>query len=115
MPRVFLVEHYWPGVTQASFAEATSRVAGAVRQMAESGAEIQFLHSTLVPEDEAAYCVLSADSERDVTAAYEAAAVPFERILAAVESATPGRASPLPVGGETTVQTRSHDGGPIPR
>ena len=115
MPSVFLVEHYWPGVTQASFADATERVAAAVRRLADSGAEIRFMHSTLVPEDEAAFCVLSADSEQQVVDAYGAAGIRFERILPAVESAMSGRSLPIPVDGETASPTHSHDGGPTPR
>lgn len=86
MPRVFLVEHYWPGVTQASFADATERVGAAVQRMAESGSEIRFMHSTLVLEDEAAYCVLTAASAELVERAYEVAGIPFERLVEAVES-----------------------------
>lgn len=115
MPRVFLVEHYWPGVTQASFADATERVAAAVRHLAESGAEIHFMHSTLVPEDEAAFCVLSADSEHQVVDAYGAAGIRFERILPAVESSMSARSLPIAVDGETASPTLPHDGGLIPR
>jgi hypothetical protein len=86
MPRAFLVEHYWPGVTTASFADASDRVAAAVRRLAESGAEIRFLHSTLVPDDESAYCVLTAASAELVERAYEAAGITFERLVEAVES-----------------------------
>lgn len=111
MPRVFLVEHYWPGVTRSSFADATERVAAAVERLAQSGADIRFLHSTLVPEDESAFCVLSADSEQAVIGAYSAAGIRFERILPAVESAIPAPARTTPVDGTPAIPLSSHDGG----
>jgi hypothetical protein len=80
----FLVEHYWPGVTAASFEAAAERVrASAVELEADTG--IRFLHSTLVPEDEAAFCVFAASSQDVVAEAYRRAGVPFERILDAVD------------------------------
>lgn len=84
-PRSFLVEHYWPGVTADTFREAAERVRACAGELASTGAEIEFLHSTLVPEDEAAFCVFAAASPKLVEEAYERADVPFERIVDAYE------------------------------
>jgi hypothetical protein len=83
--RTYLVEHYWPGVTVDSFRAAAERVRASAATLAGTGAGIAFLHSTLVPEDEAAFCVFSASSPELVEEAYRRAGVRFERILDAHE------------------------------
>ena len=85
----FLVEHYWPGVTPDAFGEAAERVRTTALELEAAGHGVRFLHSTLVPEDEAAYCVLAADSPNLVEETYAKAGVPFERLVAAVESTAP--------------------------
>ena len=81
----FLVEHYWPGVTEASFRGAVDQVRVATERLAANGESITFMHSTLVLEDENALCVFSADSQRVVEEAYARAGVRFERIVSALE------------------------------
>jgi len=82
----FLVEHYWPGVTEAAFRRSARRVAASADRLARAGEPIRFLHSTLVPDDEAAFCVLTAASPDLVERAYAAADVTFERLVEAIES-----------------------------
>ena len=82
----FLVEHYWPGVTESGFGAATESLRAASEEIAATGSELWYLHSTLVPEDEAAFCVFAASSRSLVEQAYARAGVRFERILDAVES-----------------------------
>lgn len=83
--RTFLVEHYWPGVTEEAFRSAADRVRALTLELAGGCRQIVFLHSTLVPEDEAAFCVFEATSPELVVEAYGRAGVPFERILDALE------------------------------
>jgi hypothetical protein len=91
----FLVEHYWPGVTAEEFGDAAERVRKSAERLAAEGERVRYLHSTLVPEDEAAFCVFDAESQLLVEEAYARADVSFERIRAAVEtvsgSGEPGR------------------------
>jgi hypothetical protein len=82
----FLVEHYWPGVTESGFSAATESLRRAADAIAASGRGLRYLHSTLIPEDEAAFCVFDAASRSLVEEAYARAGVRFERILDAVES-----------------------------
>lgn len=82
----YLVEHYWPGVTAEKFALAAERVRVSAEQLASEGRRIHYLHSTLVPEDEAAFCVLEAESHAFVEEVYARAGVQFERVLDAVEA-----------------------------
>ena len=90
--RTFLVEHYWPGVTAADFAAAAGQVRATAARVEAEGRSIRYLHSTLIPEDESAFCVLEADDAALIAETYERAGVRFERIVEAVE--TPVHASP---------------------
>jgi len=83
--KTYLVEHYWPGVTVEQFRAATNRVRASAEEMARADARIRFLHSTLVPEDEAAFCVFAAASSGLVEDAYRRAGIRFERIVDALE------------------------------
>jgi hypothetical protein len=82
----YLVEHYWPGITEPEFRRSAELVSASAERLAESGEPILFLHSTLVPEDEAAFCVLEAASAELVDRAYQAAGITYERLVEAVES-----------------------------
>lgn len=84
--KTYLVEHYWPGVTPDAFDEAAERVRRSALELEAAGHAVRFLHSTLVPEDEAAYCVLAADSPLLVEETYAKARVPFERVVSAIEA-----------------------------
>lgn len=92
---IFMVEHYWPGVTAATFQPAVEQVRAAAAELAAAGAEIRFLHSTLVLGDEAAFCVFEAGSQVDVEQAYARAGVSFQRLQEALE--IPGQSEPVPV------------------
>jgi hypothetical protein len=87
----FLVEHYWPGVTAEQFGDAADRVRASADRLAADGEPIRYLHSTLVPRDEAAFCVFEAASESLVEEAYRRAGVRFERMVAAVETVSGSR------------------------
>ncbi len=87
--QTFLVEHYWPGIAVDDFRAAADRVRASTDEMTRAEQQILFLHSTLVPEDEAAFCVFSAASPALVEEAYRRAEVAFERIVAALELEKP--------------------------
>lgn len=80
-----LVEHYWPGVTVEAFRIAAERVHRSASELAGSGESIRYLHATLVPSDESAFCVFQAASVELVARAYADAQVQFERLLIALE------------------------------
>jgi hypothetical protein len=90
----FLVEHYCPGATPGTFRAMAERVRVAVDGMAGSGAAVQFLHSTFVPEDENGLCVFSSSDQALVEEAYRRAGVNFERILSVLEIETGAAAPP---------------------
>lgn len=103
----YLVEHYWPGVTAAAFRRSARQVAASAARLARAGEPIRFLHSTLVPDDEAAFFVLTAASPDLVERAYAGAGVTFERLVAAVESEAPaGARIPVSIGSAPGPVTR---------
>jgi Protein of unknown function (DUF4242) len=81
----FLVEHYWPGITPGPFEAACGRVRLSVDEIAAEGVPIRFVHSTLLSEEETAFCVFEAQSAAAVEEAYARAAVPFERVIDALQ------------------------------
>lgn len=86
-------------MTEAEFRDSARRVAASADRMARGGLPVRFLHSTLVPEDEAAFCVLTAASADAVEQVYAAAGVGYERLVGAIESeARAGSRIPVPIG-----------------
>ncbi len=81
----YLVEHYWPGVPAETFSAAAERVRTTAEAMARRGTPIRCLHSTMVPAEEAVFCVFAAASAEVVEQLYARAGVRFERIVAALE------------------------------
>ena len=81
-----MVEHYWPGITSEAFRAAAARVRAMAKAMRRAGTPIRYLHSTMVPADEAAFCVFDAASPEVVEQLYARAGVRFERIVAALEA-----------------------------
>ena len=77
MERTYIVECYWPGVTQRAYAEAVTRV----RAAAGATREVRFLDSLLVPVDEAAYFRFAGGSAADVEQACRRAGLSYARIL----------------------------------
>ena len=80
-----LAEHYWPGVTAEAFRIAAERVRLSAAKLAQDGEPIRYLHATLVPSDESAFCVFEAASIDLVARAYADAQVRCERLLIALE------------------------------
>jgi hypothetical protein len=94
--QTFLVEHYRPGLDAEGLRHWAGRVRDAVADLEREGMPLSFLRSTIVPRDESFLCVLEADSEQLIRAAYTRAGIPFERISNAItdeaysSSTTPG-------------------------
>jgi hypothetical protein len=74
----FIVERYWPGVTEAD----VRRAAAALR--AAGGAEIRYLGSILMPGDEVVLFRFDAVSAQQVAASGEKAGLRCDRLVSAV-------------------------------
>ena len=84
MTQTYLVECFWPGVSER-------RVARAVEQLACTGApdgEVVWVDSILVPEDEIVLCVFAGRSADAVRASANRAGLPAERIVTCVQVPT---------------------------
>jgi len=78
--RLYLVECYWPGVTEQKLTEAAARARAAAGELRRHGRELQFLCSILVLADETVFCFFDG-AEEDVRTASLQAGVRFERVL----------------------------------
>jgi 8-oxo-dGTP pyrophosphatase MutT (NUDIX family) len=78
--RSYLVECYWPGVSQKMLTRAVLRLRKAAIELRHRGRDVNFVGSILVPADETLFCLLDGD-EADVRAITEEAGIPLERVL----------------------------------
>lgn len=78
--RTYLVECYWPGVSEEKLVAATQRAQAAAAELGREGHELRFVGSILVLSDETVFCLFDG-CEADVLRASEKAGVPFERVL----------------------------------
>lgn len=92
MQRAYLVECFWPGVTEQAYAEAAGRVGAAARALRADGRAVRLLDSLLVPADEVAFYRFTSRSVADVEQACARARLPFERILECVAADPSGGA-----------------------
>ena len=76
----YLVEYYWPGVTDEALAQTVARADAAASELRRHGRRVDLRGTILVRSDEIVFCLFDG-SEADVRAAGELAGVPFERVL----------------------------------
>jgi uncharacterized protein YbjT (DUF2867 family) len=77
----YMVERYLPGVTQQAFEALRERIASAAADVATTGADVRYLGSTLVPEEESCFCRFESADADAVRRACEQAGVPYARIV----------------------------------
>jgi Protein of unknown function (DUF4242) len=78
--RGYLVECYWPGVTEQAVADAAHRAVQAAAEIRSQGHDVDFLTAILVPADETVFCLFEGQ-EAAVRAAGDRAGMPVERVL----------------------------------
>jgi hypothetical protein len=78
--RSYLVECYWPGVSEQKATEASRRVRAVSLELGRRGDELRFIGCVLIPGEEAMFC-LFAGTEADVRAAAQEADIPLERVV----------------------------------
>ena len=82
--QTYLVEHYRPGLDAEALRQAARVVRAAAGALAGEGERVRYLHTTVVPADEAFLAVIEAASEDVVREAYLRAGTAFDRITLAV-------------------------------
>ena len=83
--QTYVVERYWPGVTQESLRAATRRLSRSATETTRHGSPVRHVRSTLIPGEEYVVCVFEATSAGAVREVNQRADVPFERVVEAVE------------------------------
>lgn len=86
MAQTYLVECFWPGITEPARDEAAVRAGAAAQQLRASGREVRFLDALLVPDDEVVFFRFAAASRSDVEHASTLADLPFERVTEYLEA-----------------------------
>jgi hypothetical protein len=81
-----LVQCFWPRATSSAIEEAAARAAAAAA--AVDGGGVRFLGSTFIPEDEVVLFEFAGEID-GVRDASDQAALPYERIIQAVELEPP--------------------------
>lgn len=76
---VYVVERYLPGISRAELERQLERLEHVTR-----GTQVEYLGSTIVPEDEACFCQFDGPSEEAIADANRHAGLSFDRIVAAV-------------------------------
>lgn len=81
---IYVVERYVPGVSRTELERALERLAETTRELSRDGADVRYLGSTIVPEDEACFCQFEARSEELIAETNRRAGIAFDRIVPAV-------------------------------
>jgi hypothetical protein len=84
MQTTYLVECFWPGVSETTLVAATERARKAALELQREGQQIAYLDSILIPVDEIVFCLFDAPSVTAVRDVSRRAALPFERIVESV-------------------------------
>ena len=80
----YLVEHYRPGLSVPGLATLAALVRDAATAMHDEGLPVRYLHSTIVPADEALLSVFESATQELVCEVYARADVPFDRMGAVI-------------------------------
>jgi hypothetical protein len=81
----YLVERYWPGITEPVFRSAHVRLREATAAMRREGVAVVHLRSALAAGEDAIFSFFEATSLDDVAEANRRGAVPFDRIVPVIE------------------------------
>jgi uncharacterized protein DUF4242 len=101
---VYVVERYLPGLSRSDLLHGLSRLERAQELQGEA-AEVRYLDSTVVLEDEACFCRFAGPTEAAVAEANRRAGLPFDRIVSAV-TVQPERSTTMNV--STTIPATVH-------
>jgi Protein of unknown function (DUF4242) len=78
----YMVEQYLPGLTPGEVDDASARLAAAADDMVAGGAELKYLGSTYLPEEDSCFSRFKASSSEVVRGIFEQARLPVARIHA---------------------------------
>jgi hypothetical protein len=80
----YLVERYLPGITGGALERLCNRVRARAAAMRAEGTAVAHISTTLLPDEEAVFCLFEAPTADVVAEVNRGARAPFDRITAAV-------------------------------
>jgi hypothetical protein len=81
---MYLVERYWPGVTNEMLLEALNRGRRVMEQMRLEGTRVRDITSILIPSEEVVFSVYDGPSVAAVRQLNDRAGIPVSRIVEAI-------------------------------
>ncbi len=82
---VYMVERALPGITMEQLGAAQQSAIQTAERFTEEGKSVRYLRSTFLPQENKCMCLFEADNSEDVAAVNQAANIPFERIVEAID------------------------------
>lgn len=99
---VYMVERTLPGATPETVEIIGRSVDRVCRSFAPRGSPVRFLRSTFIPGESRCLCLFYAADAGDVQEVNDAAHLPLDRIVLAMEIAAPATHTTAPHEGEPT-------------
>ncbi len=81
----YVAECFWAGVTRSNVRELDERAKATVAELSRRGADVRYLGSILMPDDEVVLCLFEGSVDA-VRRAIEDAQIPFERVVEGVHA-----------------------------
>lgn len=83
--QVYMVQRSLKGISMDALAAAQKRAIDTAHKFSAEGTPVRYLRSTFVPESGSCMCLFSAERPEDVGKLNEAAQIPFDRIVPALD------------------------------
>lgn len=83
--QVYMVERSLKGISMEALGAAQKRAIETAEKLSREGTPVRYLRSTFVPEEGACRCLFAAERSEDVRRLNEAAQIPFDRIVPALD------------------------------
>jgi hypothetical protein len=81
----YLVECYWPDVTQAALIDGAARAAVAAQELQAAGHRVEFLGGLLIPGDEVSFWRFASESQAGVEEVTLRAGLTVNRVMECIE------------------------------
>jgi len=83
--QVFMVERSLKGIPMDALAAAQQRAIETAQRFSRDGTPVRYIRSTFAPEDGRCMCLFAAERSDDVMRVNEAAQIPFDRVVPALD------------------------------
>ncbi|TFY97520.1 DUF4242 domain-containing protein [Ramlibacter rhizophilus] len=83
--QTYLVERSLPGISMDQLSAAQQRAIQTAGEMSAQGTPVRYVRSTFVPDSGQCMCLFEGSSAEDVKRLNEKAAIPFDRVVEAMD------------------------------